>query len=288
MTFVGTTLAMALVCMVALASPALHAESLSNAAVIQGKAAGTPSKHEAPLLVLGPGDVVTVHVFGRPELTTTTYVTDAGNITIPLAGVVKVGGQSPQEAAQSVAKALRQGQYLVNPQVTITLAEFRSQRASVLGEVRSPGRFPIESKTTVFDLLAEAGGITENGADTIYLLRPDSKGDIERYPINLEGLDSGKRAIPMITLKGGDSIYVPRADQFYIYGEVRSPDMYRLEPGMTVVQAISRGGGITERGSDSRIDIRRKLPDGKYKTMHAKLSDRVRPDDVILVKEAIF
>jgi polysaccharide export outer membrane protein len=94
--------------------------------------------------------------------------------------------------------------------------------------------------------------------------------------------------VPTLTLRGGDSLFVPPAEQFYIHGEVKAPNMYRLEPGMTVVQAISRGGGVTPRGSSNRIEIQRRKPDGSYKTSSAALGDVLQADDVIRIKERIF
>lgn len=243
---------------------------------------------DEPLLQLGPGDAVTVSVFGRPEFNTTTYVSDDGRISVPLAGAIAVAGLSPADAAQRVATALRDGQFLVNPQVSITLTQYRSQTVSVLGEVKAPGRYAIESRTTVFDLLAQAGGVLESGSDVVYLIRSDKKGNSQRHRVDLRTLTSDNPELPRFTLRGGDSLFVPRAERFYVYGEVRSPNYYRLEPGMTVVQAIARGGGLTPRGSEHRIEIKRRKADGKLKTFDADLNDAVQADDVIRVKERIF
>jgi polysaccharide export outer membrane protein len=248
----------------------------------------TPRNDATPVLKLGAGDAVNIQVYGRPELSTTAYVADDGTIPVPLAGPVLIAGLSPAKASMRVAAALRDGQFLLNPQVTIILNQFRSQQVSVLGEVKSPARFPVDSRLNVFDLLAQAGGVTENGADVIYLLRPDKDGHVTRIPIDLKGLTDGKRTITNVNLRGGDVIYVPHAGQFYIFGEVQSPNMYRLEPGMTVLEAISRGGGITQRGSDSRIEIKRRTATGGYQTISASLTDRLEPDDVVRVKERIF
>jgi polysaccharide export outer membrane protein len=94
--------------------------------------------------------------------------------------------------------------------------------------------------------------------------------------------------LPTLTLRGGDSVFVPPAEMFYVYGEVGAPNMYRLERGMTVEQAISRSGGITDKGSRRRIEIRRHEPDGSYVTRRGELVELVRADDVIRVKERIF
>jgi polysaccharide export outer membrane protein len=229
-------------------------------------------------------------VFGRPEMDTTTYIADDGSIRVPLAGAVIIGGLSPSDASQKIEAALKQGQYLVDPHVTLTVTQSRSQRVSVLGEVKAPGRYPIESNTTILDLLAQAGGATEKGADTIYILRPDSQGNLQRLAVNLKGTVDSKDSAPAVlqTLRGGDSIFVPVAEQFYIAGEVRAPAVYRLESGMTLVQAIARAGGITERGSASRVQIKRRGPKGDYIVISGKPNERIQPDDVITVKERIF
>jgi polysaccharide biosynthesis/export protein len=248
-----------------------------------------PGNEAAPRIIeLGPGDSVSIQVYGQPDMATTVYVSDDGTIPVPLAGPVQIAGLSPAEASQRIEKALKDGKFLVHPQVTLTVMVSRSQRVSVLGQVGKPGVYPIESNTTIFDLLAMAGGALETGSDEIFLLRKDAGGTLQRYPINLKGLDNAKNAIPAQPLRCGDSILVPKAEQFYIYGEITSPKKYRVEPGMTVVQAIAVAGGVTVRGSERRVDIKRLVADGKYVTVKAKLNDLVKPDDVIHVKESIF
>jgi polysaccharide biosynthesis/export protein len=262
------------------------APTSGDASVAPADATGTTH----PLMQLGPGDQLKMDVFGRPEMDTTTYIADDGSIRVPLAGAVAVGGLSPSQAAQKVETALKDGGFLLDPHVTFTVIQSRSQRVSVLGEVHAPGRYPIESNSTVLDLIAQAGGSTEKGADTIYILRPDSKGALQRLPVNLKGAVDSRDVAPAVlqTLRGGDSIFVPVAQQFYIAGEVHTPAMYRLETGMTLVQAMARAGGVTERGSSSRVTIKRKKPDGTYVVMSGKPGELIQPDDVITVKERIF
>jgi polysaccharide biosynthesis/export protein len=251
-------------------------------------AATAPDAKRAPLLALGVGDAVSVQVYGRPELSITTYVGDDGSIPVPLAGNVPVIGLAPAQAAEKIAAAFRQRQLLVDPQVTVFLVESRSQQVSVLGAVRSPGRYGVESTTTVLDVLAQAGGIADNGGTTVVVMRPDSTGALTRHVADLHGLGDSERALPMLTLRGGDSVFVPAAEQFSIYGEVGAPNIYRLDPGMTVVEAITRGGGVTPRGSRSRVEIRRAKADGSFETRSAALDDRVEANDVIRVKERLF
>ena len=251
-------------------------------------AAPAPAKELRPLQPVGIGDVVSMQVYGRPELTTTTTVAEDGSVSLPLVGAVRIAGQSQSAAAQRVAAAFQSGQYLRSPQVTLLVTQARSQQVSVLGEVRTPGRFPVDSRTTVLDLLALAGGTTERGGDTVYLIRDDGQGQLERQRIDLKGLQSDQVPLPALSLRAGDSIYVPPFEQYYIYGAVTSPNSYRLEPEMTVLQAISRSGGLTQFANEKRVEIKRRNPDGTFQTSRAKLNDRVQPDDVIHVKESRF
>ncbi len=240
------------------------------------------------LVQLGPGDSVTISVFGQPDMATTTYIGDDGTLSVPLAGVINVQGMSPAEAARRVEKELRAKKILVDPHVTLSAIVSRSQRVSVVGEVGRPERYVIESHIAILDLLAQAGGVTENAADTIYVLHPDKDGSVVRREVSLKGLSKGSLAAGAQTLQAGDTLFVPRAEQFYIYGEVSASGKFRIEPGMTVIQAIARAGGITVRGSQRRVEIKRLQPDGTFKTFKAKLDEAVHGDDVIRVKESIF
>lgn len=243
---------------------------------------------KAPLLQLGPGDSVSIQVYGQPDLSTTVYVGDDGTVSVPLAGNVQVTGLSPAQASSRIEAALKSGKFLVDPHVTLTVTQTRSQRVSVLGQVGTPGRYAVESNTTIFDLLAQAGGITATGSDIIYIIRLDKDGKEVRFPVDLKGLANGNGTIHSMSLQGGDSVFVPKAEQFSIYGEVATPGRYRIEPGMTVIEAIARAGGITLRGSQRRIEIKRKQANGDYTTVKVKLGDLVQPDDVVQVKESIF
>jgi polysaccharide export outer membrane protein len=250
------------------------------------KVPGTPDDRR--LVELGPGDQLTLEVYGQPDMSSTLYVGNDGTISVPLAGAVQVAGLTPVTAAKRVETALSAGQYLVSPHVTIAVLVGKSQRVSVLGEVHTPGRYPIEPNTSVFDLLAQAGGTTQDSADVIYVSRHAADGSVDRYPVDLKALSDSPDKDSSRTLQSGDEIMVPRAEQFYIYGEVTTPNKYRIERGMTVVEAIARAGGVTPRGSDRRVEIKRIGKNGQYIIQRAKASDLVEPNDVIRVKESIF
>ena len=265
-------------------------QSIAFAAVqptVAPNVAAHPPQEATRLALLGPGDSVTVQVYGQPDMTSTVLVANVGTIHIPLAGSVQVAGVTPIDAADRVAKALRDGGYFVNPQVTLTLNNSRSERVSVLGEVNHPGSYAIDPSTSIIDLVAAAGGLTPNGADEGFVRRRESDGHVASYTVDLKGPTSS-RDLPSQRLESGDELYVPTAQRVYVYGEVTTPNSYKVEPGMTVMQAIVRAGGITPRGSEHRVEIKRMGKDGQYVISKAKLNDLVQPDDVIRVKESIF
>jgi polysaccharide export outer membrane protein len=251
------------------------------------RSAESPAIDDQPHVTeLAPGDSVNIQVLGQPDVTNV-FVSDDGTISVPLAGNVKVAGMSTAEAANRVAKALKDGGYFVDPRVTI-VTQPRSQVVTVLGEVHNSGRFPITPATTILDLLAQAGGVKETASDIGYVQRRDEDGHVHRYPVKLNGLTDLKDTLPTATLMGGDSLVVPLAERYYVTGEVTAPGKYYIEPGMTVMQAIIHAGGITERGSEHRIEVKRMSKDGQYKVIHAKPGDPIQGDDVIRVKESIF
>lgn len=236
---------------------------------------------------LGPGDVIKATVFGQEEFTTEAYISERGEITMPLVGVVRIGGYSPHEAERLIARRLVEGGYLVNPQVNVTVLEFRSQQISVLGQVNVPGRYKIESHTTVLDAIAQAEGIKEDGADYAVIVRHDN-GRTRRLQVDLLRAVRDVSGRPILSLQNGDTIYVPKAAIFYIYGQVNEPNSYKLKPGTTVLQALSIGGGLTELASEDKIKIRRRSGDGRLYTIRPQLDSLVRPNDVIFVDEGLF
>jgi polysaccharide export outer membrane protein len=252
-----------------------------------GSAEVPPTSDQQHMSLLGPGDSVSIQVFGQPEITNI-YVGDDGTVNVPLVGNIPVGGISPVEAASRVAKALKDGGYFIDPHVTLLVTKPSSQLVSVLGEVQNAGRYSISPRTTIMDLLAQAGGAKETASTFGYVLRSDANGHINRYPVRLDGLTDIKDSLPTATLLGGDSLVVPRAERYYVYGEVTAPGTYRIEPGMTVIQAIARAGGVNERGSERRIQLKRLGKNGEYQVLHAKPGDPIQADDIIRVKESIF
>ena len=252
---------------------------------------------ENPGYVVGATDVLTIRVLGEPDLTGNYTVDSDGTITFPFLQRVPVAGRTMKEVEQLITKLL-DGDYIRKPQVSATIATFRSRSIFVLGEVKQPGRYTIEGQTTLLEVIAQAGSFTTTAGPTMNLLRykdgiagvvagtPVSPGDpraAEVMKINLDDLREGRLQANVI-LQDGDTLFVPQADLFYVTGFVRTPGQYPLRSNMTVQQAIAAAGGLSERGSDRRIKILRKV-NGKDVEVDARMTDQVRANDTIKVPQ---
>lgn len=238
--------------------------------------------------LLGPGDVVRIQVFQNNDLTVEARVSESGVISYPLLGVIKIGGLSPTDAERLIARRLKEGSFLQNPQVTLNVLQFRSQQVSVLGHVRTPGRYALETTgMRLSEILSMAGGVTDTGADQVVVMTR-RRGQVERLEIDLVDMFASGDLTQDIALSAGDVIYVNRATIFYVYGQVNRPGMYTMERGMTVAQAIAKGGGLTLRGTDKGVRVHRRYGNRTVQVVEPKLDDPIKPDDLIFVRESIF
>lgn len=238
-------------------------------------------------VLLGPGDVVRLSVYGSPDLSIETRVSESGAITFPLLGQVGVGGLSVAAAEKKIGNLLEKGGYLKKAEVNMIITTLASQQVSVLGQVNRPGRYPVEGRRKVLDLLAMAGGVNADGGDLISLVRTRD-GKTTRETIDVVDMVRKGELDKDYEVAGGDIIFVERAPRAYVTGEVQRPGAFRLERGMTVQQAISAGGGLTPRGSDTRLRITRRDAAGNPVTIDARATDPVQVDDVITVRESWF
>jgi len=247
-----------------------------------------PRPEQGRAYVLGTGDVVRITIFQQQDMTTETRVAETGTITFPLIGPVEVGGGTAKQAEDRIARLLKSKGFVKDPQVNVTVLQFNSQLVSVLGHVNRPGRFPLQEGTYYLtDALALAGGIAADGADTVTLVRQRG-GKTVTLEVDLPGLFKSNGALVNPEVVGGDSIFVDRYPYFYVYGEVQRPGVYRLEKGMTLIQALSVGGGFTLRAAKKDVQINRRDKSGKIQTRTGDLNDLLLPDDVVYVKESLF
>ncbi|MCX8518071.1 MAG: polysaccharide export protein EpsE [Rhodoferax sp.] len=250
--------------------------------------ASASQAQDKPDYVLGAGDSIRIQVFQNPDLSMENRLSENGFITYPLIGTVQLGGLTLQGAEDKLSAALQSGGFLQKPQITITLVQVRNNQVSVLGQVVRPGRFALESAgLRVSDLLALAGGVLPTGDDVVILTGTRS-GKPLHQSIDLPAIFlTGDRSTDL-EVQGGDSVYVHRAAVFYIYGEAQKSGAYRIERGMTVMQAIAQGGGLTSRGSENRLRLNRRGSDGQMHQTDVNLFAPILPNDVIYIKESIF
>lgn len=255
------------------------------AAAQQATAAAAPAANEYRI---GSGDVIRISVYQNPDLTLETRVTEAGVVSFPLLGSVRLGGRSVTEAEKLIADGLRTGNFVKQPQVTIVVMQVRGNQASVLGQVNRPGRFPIEvADMRLTDLLAMAGGVSPNGADVL-VVTGTRNGQPFRAVVDLPSVFAvGGRDKDLIVVNG-DTVWVERQPVVYIYGEVQRPGPMRLERDMTVMQSLATGGGLTQRGTEKGIRVHRKGADGKIQVITPVMDDRMQDGDVIYVRESLF
>jgi polysaccharide export outer membrane protein len=237
---------------------------------------------------LGIGDVVRITVYDHPDLMVdAAQVDEDGNLSVPLIGATPVAGLTASAAQKRIANALEKGGFVIHPHINLMIQQYRSKQISVLGQVNKPGKYALEFKSSLTDLLALAGGISTLGSDNVILIHKENN-QLKQTTIDTLALFKNGQFALDYEVNDGDIIFVPRAEVFYIYGEVQHPGAYRIEKNMNIMQAIAAGGGITLRGTERGAQIRRHDKDGNNITIPAAANEQVKADDVIYVKESLF
>jgi polysaccharide biosynthesis/export protein len=248
----------------------------------------TPAATVAPEYRLGAGDVIRISVYQNPDLTLETRVAETGLVSFPLLGNIRIGNLSVSQAEKLISDGLKSGNFVKQPQVSIVLVQVKGNQASVLGQVNRPGRFPIEvADMRMTDLLANAGGVIPTGAE-IVVLTGTRDGKPYRVEIDLPGVFAAGGRSQDVLVQNGDVLWVDRAPMVYIYGEVQRPGAMRLERGMTLMQSLATGGGLTLRGTEKGIRVHRKGADGKVQVLQPSMDETLRDGDVVYVRESLF
>jgi polysaccharide export outer membrane protein len=251
---------------------------------------------QQPELVIGPNDLLTVTVWNQPALSGKFTVQADGTFAFPLVGRLAVSGLAPRQVEETIARLLSDG-YVKEPQVSLAVERNRAATIYVTGEVRQPGAYPIVGDVTLVEMLAKAGSTTDKAGSSAVVTRPRSTGASppphtarpgapQVIRVNLDALQNGLMNEPVV-LRDGDTVFVPRADIFYVVGEVRNPGSYVLRDPITVLQALALAGGLTERGSDKRIQISR-IVDGRPQESKVTLGESLQPGDTVIVGERRF
>lgn len=239
--------------------------------------------------LVGDGDVLKITVYDNPDLTTNAQVDSDGNILFPLVGQIHIGGLTSAQVAQKVADSLS-GDYLINPQVSVFIQEFRSKKVVIIGQVVKPGLYELRGRTTLFELISMAGGLRqEAGLDvTIHRASTDKKPEGEVLTVNLKALLEDSVNAVDVPLLDGDSVTVPLAGVVYLSGQVNNPAAYRYERDLTVIKAITRAGGFTEIAAEKSVRIVRNVKGEEVVLDDVPMHEPLQPDDIIIVPESFF
>jgi polysaccharide export outer membrane protein len=293
-----TLAARGLACILAISSGAVSAQSSAGVMPLPQLAAQSPpvSPQSAPAdYIVGSQDVLQVQLFDQPDLGGKYTVEADGTFSFPLIGRVAAGGLTLRKVESELRTRLADG-YFINPQIIVSVEQYRSRRVFVMGEVRTPGPVSLTGEMTLIEALARAGSTLPSASGEIGIVRaaqgreepvlPGAAAELEILHARIRDLESGRRN-QNIDLQDGDTIFVPRAESVYVFGEVRTPGAYVLQNDTTVLQALSLAGGVSEDGAMNRIKIVR-LVNGLKSELKANLGDRVQPGDTVIIPRKYF
>jgi len=233
--------------------------------------------------VIGAGDLLVISALDVSELEKVKVrVGSEGFIRLPLVSTVMVKGQTARQLEGAIADLLGE-KYLHNPQVSVFIEEYRSQRIAVLGEVNKPGVYEVSEKRTLTDMLAQAGGITANADQVVYLLRKTASAQSsspvsgELLKVDLETLLEGQDPSLNVKVGSGDVISVPKSGEFFLGGSVKKPGSYPIKGKLTVDQAIYLGGGLGDDADVTEIQVVRDIGGAKNEVFQMNL-EQLRKD----------
>jgi polysaccharide export outer membrane protein len=264
--------------------------------LVANLASGDLLAQSAAEYVIGSQDVLLIHVYDQEDVGGQYTVEADGTLGFPLIGRITAGGRTLREFENELKRQLADG-YFRDPQVTVAVEHYRSQRVFVMGEVRQPGSVALTGGMTLIEALAHAGSTVSTASGEVAIVRapqgaaegpllPDEDAATEIFRASIRDLESGALS-QNIELRDGDTVFVSRAETVYVFGEVKNPGAYSVQKHTTVLQALSLAGGVTEHGAMNRIQIVR-TEDGNEQEVKVKLTDIVRPEDTIIVPQRYF
>jgi polysaccharide export outer membrane protein len=263
---------------------------------------------------VGPEDLLFIDVYGQEGLRRELRVSGQGQISMPLVGVLSVGGLSTQQIEQRLMEAYG-SQFLKNPQITVEVKEFHHQRVAVTGAVAKPGYYDIIGPRTLIEVLSMAGGVANKpgpeAGDVIRVIQRQKAApasadtmktvsvrayapQIKTTVINLHQLVSGLAPELNIMVENGDVVYVPFAGSAYVTGGVRKPGNVTVKENLTVSQAVAMAQGVDPTLGTNKVIIMRFDQQGRPLKMEADLKEirtgkegdiPVKDNDTIVVVE---
>lgn len=237
------------------------------------------------------GDVLIITVYDNDDLKTTVRVSDEGTIVVPLLGKVMVKGLSITHISEKLTAMFADG-YLKNPQVNVFIEEYRGQKVVILGQINQPGLYELQGTTSLLELLSKAGGVTTDAGSKAIIKRKapkDKSASNDIVVVDMINLLEKGDLSQNIPILDGDNIFINKAGFFYVTGEVKKPDSYKLEPQMTMIQAISKAGGFSGKADKNSVKIYREQESKEKITLEAVKPDAlIMENDVIVIPESFF
>ena len=274
----------------------MAARFFTIALIVLATASASARQHAEPTVpaadyIVGPADVLIITSYDQDDLSGKFTVENDGTFTFPMVGRVTVGGKTLREVETSLKALLVERGFFKSPQLTVAVDQYRSQKIFVLGEVRKPGVYTLSGVMRLVEALALADSTLPTAGNEIVIMPAandqSSTEHKEATRVDRDDLESGKLSAN-VTLHDGDTILIPRAENVYVFGQVKNPGAYpRHQDDMTVLQALSLAGGVTDRGSMGRIEILRVVA-GAQQEIKAQLTDHVHANDTIIVPERYF
>lgn len=249
---------------------------------------------------VGPGDVLEVTVYDNEDLSRLVTVQHAGEISFPLLGDVQVAELTLREVRERLTTLLGKD-YLVNPQVEIKVKEYRSQWATLVGEVARPGKYYLDGPKTLLELLTEAGGFTPKAGGEVVVTRLNGAfqdgSTILKVRLARDMPPDEQKQVLALALANGDLVTVGAQEFCYVTGEVKNPGSFPLTGGLTVLKAISLAGGLSKFGAKGKVEILRRKPSGEPERIKVDLDEiesgkkpdlALAPEDIIKVGKRVF
>lgn len=234
---------------------------------------------------IGPQDEVEINVFDVPEMNVSVRVNQSGFVSLPLVGAVKAGGLTESDLRDSLRQRL--SAYVRNPQISVFISNYGSQKVAVMGAVRNPGTYALKKgSNSILELISEAGGVSEKAGNFLNFIPAELTGiesanDVEaraRFALDVESSQKLRNAalevyldqvmgtsggVPIeIPIRGGDMIIIPESGKVMVEGEVEKSGSYDLGPQMTLLGALAASGGITYGAKVDEVEIVREVSPG--------------------------
>lgn len=237
--------------------------------------------------LLGDGDVVKITVYDHADLETTVRINSNGTFLFPLIGEVDVEGITVTQVSERLGNQLADG-YIINPQVTVFVEEFRSKKAIIMGQVEKPGLYELRGSTTLLELISKAGGLKKEAGTTVMIKRKIDEGAGGVVTVDLTKLiEEGDTSLD-VAIRDKDNVFISKSGTFFVTGEVGKPDVYNFEAGTTVIKAITMAGGFTAIASKSKVRLIRVTDGEEVLLERVAMHTLILPDDVIVVPESFF